>query len=284
MTTKPKIAIVTDSSAYIPENALKGLDLTIIPVWLIWDEQRFRDGVDIDPATFYQRLKSSKTLPTSSQPSPGEFVELYKSLAQDADIILNVLVSSKISGTIASAESAQNYLPDIDIRIVDSQSSSMGLGLVVLAAARAVAEGQSVDQAIKAAEDLRDKLNFLFMVDTLEFLHRGGRITGGKRLLGSALQIKPILQFKDGLIQPCSQARTKGKAIAQLMEIADQRLDGKQVVEAAVVDVDAPSTGDKVANMITERFTPTTIHRSTVSPVVGTHVGPGAIGVAIYGK
>jgi DegV family protein with EDD domain len=284
MTTEPQIAIVTDSSAYIPESALKGLNISIIPVWLIWDEQRYRDGVDIDPATFYQRLKSSKTLPTSSQPSPGEFVELYKTLAHDADIILNILVSSKISGTIASAESAQKYLPDLDIRIVDSLSSSMGLGLVVLAGARAVAEGQSVDQAIKAAEDMCDNLHFLFMVDTLEFLHRGGRITGGKRLLGSALKIKPILQFKDGLIQPCSQARTRGKAIAQLMKIADQRLDGKKMVEAAVVDIDAPSTGDKVTDMIAERFAPTTIHRSTVSPVVGTHVGPGAIGVAIYGE
>lgn len=281
---QPKISIVTDSSAYIPINAQEGLDITVIPVWLIWDDQRFRDGVDIDPATFYQRLKTAKTLPTSSQPSPGEFIDLYQSLAQDADIILNVMVSSKISGTIASAQAAIKELPELDIHIVDSLSSSMGLGLIVLAAARAVADGKSIDEAIKAAEGVRDRLELLFMVDTLEFLHRGGRITGGKRLLGSALQIKPILQFKDGLIQPCSQARTRGKAIAQLMEIANQRLDGKKMAEVAIVDIDAPSFGDKVADMIAAKFGPAAIHRSAVSPVVGTHVGPGAIGVAFYGK
>jgi len=281
---QPKIALVTDSSAYIPESSLKGSQLTIVPVWLIWDEDRYRDGVDIDPTTFYQRLKTSKTLPTSSQPSPGEFVELFKSLSQEADIVLNVLVSSKISGTIASAEAAKRELPDIDIRIVDSLTSSMGLGLVVLAAARAIAEGKPVEQVIRAAEEMRDKIHFLFMVDTLEFLHRGGRITGGKRLLGSALQIKPILQFKDGLIQPCSQARTRGKAIAQLFDIAEQRLDGQQMIEAAIVDIDAPETGDQVAEIIAERFGPKSIHRSAVSPVVGTHVGPGAFGVAFYSE
>lgn len=280
--TQPKIAVVTDSSAYIPESALKEFNITVMPVWLIWDEERFRDGVDIDPATFYQRLKTSKTMPTSSQPSPGEFVELYQSLAKDADVILNVLVSSKISGTIASAEAAKKQLPELNIHIVDTLSSSMGLGLTVLAASKAVANGKSVEKAIKAAEDIRDRQHFLFMVDTLEFLHRGGRITGGKRLLGSALRIKPILQFKDGLIQPLSQARTRGKAIAQLLEIASQRLGDQQMVEAAIVDIDAPEQGDKVAAMVADRFSPETIQRSAVSPVVGTHVGPGAIGLAFY--
>lgn len=282
--TQPRIAIVTDSSAYIPEDALEGLNVSVIPVWLIWDDQRYRDGVDIDPATFYQRLKTSKTLPTSSQPSPGEFVDFYQALAQDADVILNVLVSSKISGTIDSAQAAMKELPDLDIQIVDSLSSSMGLGLVVLAAARAISEEKPVADAIKAAEEMRDKQHFLFMVDTLEFLHRGGRITGGKRLLGTALQIKPILQFKDGLIQPLSQARTRGKAIAQLLEIAEQRLGDQKMAEAAIVDIDAPAQGDEVAEMVVERFGPATIHRSAVSPVVGTHVGPGAIGLAFYGE
>lgn len=281
--TRSKIAIVTDSSAHIPERTLEKFNITVMPVWLIWDDERYRDGVDIDPAAFYQRLKTSKTLPTSSQPSPGEFVELYQSLAEGSDAILNVLVSSKISGTIASAEAALKQLPELDIRVVDTLSSSMGLGLTVLAASKAVSEGKSVEDAIKAAEDIRDRQHFLFIVDTLEFLHRGGRITGGKRLLGSALQIKPILQFKDGLIQPLSQARTRGKAIAQLLEIARQRLGDQQMVEAAIVDIDAPAQGDEVAEMVARRFSPAAIHRSAVSPVVGTHVGPGAIGLAFYG-
>jgi DegV family protein with EDD domain len=281
---QPKIAIVTDSTAYIPKEALKGFDISIIPVWLIWDEKRYRDGVDIDPATFYRRLKTSKTLPTSSQPSPGEFITLYQSLAKESDIILNILVSSKISGTIASAEAAQKELPDLKIHIVDSQSSSMGLVFVLMAASSAIAQGKSIEEIIRVAEEMRAKLHFLFMVDTLEYLHRGGRITGGKRLLGTAFQIKPLLQFKDGLIQPLSQARTKSKAITQLLDIADQRLGEKKMAEAGVVDIDAPSDGDQFADLVADRFSPSTIYRSTVSPVVGTHVGPGALGVVFYGE
>ncbi len=279
-----KIAILTDSSAYMPQSALEGLNVTVIPVWLIWGGERFRDGVDIDPSTFYQRLKTSDTLPTSSQPSAGEFMTVFQEMDAEADAIVNVLVSSKISGTIACAQAAQERLPDITMRTVDTFSSSMGLGLVVLAAARAVAAGKSLDEVVAVAEDVTSRLHLLFVVDTLEYLHRGGRITGGKRMLGTALQIKPILHFKDGLIQPLSQTRTKRKAIAQMLDIAEQRLGGKKMAEAAIVDVDVPEEGDKVAKMIEDRFSVPLIHRSGVSPVVGTHVGPGAIGLAFYAE
>ncbi|MEA2008769.1 MAG: DegV family protein [Chloroflexota bacterium] len=259
-------------------------DTNVIPVWLIWDGERFRDGVDIDPSTFYERLKTSDTLPTSSQPSAGEFMTVFQEMAAEADAILNVLVSSKISGTIACAQSAQEQLPDITMRTVDTFSSSMGLGLVVLAAARAVAAGKSLDEVVAVAEDVTSRLHLLFVVDTLEYLHRGGRITGGKRMLGTALQIKPILHFKDGLIQPLSQTRTKRKAIVQMLDIAEQRLGGKNMTEAAIVDVNVPEEGDKVAKMVEDRFSVPLIHRSAVSPVVGTHVGPGAIGFAFYAE
>jgi DegV family protein with EDD domain len=279
-----KIAILTDSSAHIPESSLQGLNVSVIPVWLIWDDDRFRDGVDIDPETFYRRLKASKTLPTSSQPSPQEFVEIYQKIAQQADVIVSVLVSEKISGTIASAKTAQEQLPDIPIHIVDTFSSSMGSGLVVLAAARTAAAGKSVEDIIAAAKTMREKVHFLFMVDTLEYLRKGGRVSNTKWLLGTALSIKPLLQFKDGLIQPLSQARTKRKALAELYSIAERRLDGKQIVEAAIVDIDAPDDGDAVAEAVKQRFGAKVIHRSTVSPVVGTHVGPGAIGLAFYAE
>ena len=276
----PRITVVTDSSAYVPASSLHGLDVSVIPLWLIWDNQRYRDGVDIDPATFYSRLKTSKTLPTSSQPSPEEFIAFFQQLLPETDAIVNVLASSQISGTVASANAAKEQLPELNIRVVDSLSSAMGQGLTVLAAARAAAAGGSVDDVVQAAIEMRDKQHYLFVVDTLEYLHKGGRISGVKRALGTALKIKPILHFWEGKIQPLSQARTKRKAVAQLLDIAEERLAGKAMAEAAISDVDAVESGDAVAEMVRERFGPAILHRTTVSPVVGTHVGPGTIGLA----
>ena len=177
---------------------------------------------------------------------------------------------------------AQNQLPETDIRIVDSKSSSMGLGFSVLAAAKAAAMGKLVDEVVAAAEVMRDKLHFFFMVDTLDFLYRSGRIKATKRLLGTILKIKPMLQFKDGLIQSLASERTMGKAIARMLDIAEERLGGKKMAEAAVVDIDCPERGNRVAEMIKERFSPQKILRSEVSPLVGNVVGPGAFGVAFY--
>ena len=279
-----RIAVVTDSSAYIPSSALEGLRVSVIPVWLLWDEDRLRDGVDIDPAAFYHRLETSKTIPTSSQPSVGEFVAFYRQVAAEADAIVSVLVSSELSGTIASAQAARVQLPQLDIRIVDSRSSSMGLGLSVLAAARAAAAGAGVDEVVAAAEEMRDRVHLLFVVDTLEFLHRGGRISGAKRVLGTVLQIKPILHIQDGRIVSLTQARTKRKALHLILDLAEERLGGKAMAEAVIVDINSPESGDAVAERVAERFAPSALYRSEVSPVVGMHVGPGAIGLVFYGE
>jgi DegV family protein with EDD domain len=194
-----------------------------------------------------------------------------------------VLVSSKISGTIDNAQAAVEKLPDLDIHIVDSRSSSMGLGHAVLAAARAAADGKSVREVV-AAEAMREKINFIFVVDTLEYLHKGGRIGGAKRLLGTALRVKPLLEFRNGQIEPIEQVRTKNKAYARLIEIAAERLVGKPMAEATIADVNNPVDGDVVAQMIIDRFDPKVIYRAEVSPVVGTHVGPGTIGLAFYAE
>lgn len=284
MAPNPKITVVTDSSAYIPGEALEGLDVSIIPLWLIWDNQLFRDGVDIDPPTFYQRLRTSPSLPTSSQPSAGEFVDFFREVAANTDVIVAVMVSSKISGTFTNACTAQAQLPEIPIHVVDTYETSMGLGFCVLAAARAAAAGRSVEEVVAAAEDMRERVHFLFAVDTLEFLHRGGRIGGAKRLLGTALRIKPLLHFQDGQIEPLCQIRTKRKAIARMLEVAEERLAGRRMAEASVLDVDCPEEADAVAEQVRERFQVPIIYRSTVSPVVGTHAGPGTVGFAFYAE
>lgn len=279
--SEKKILVVTDSSASLPPELAEKSDLRIIPLWLIWDEQCFLDGVDIDPHSFYQRLKGSKTLPSSTQPSVEEFKALFEALARECAGIVCVLASSKISGTVDSACAARELSP-VPVEVVDSGFSAMGQGLIAVSAARAAAAGASLAEVAAVAEKTRDAVHLLFVVDTLEFLHKGGRIGGAKRLLGTALNIKPILHFEGGIIQPLSQTRTKKKATAELLEIAGERLGGSLMAEAAVVHVDCLEEANQLRELVVKRFDPSTVHVSDVSPVVGTHVGPGALGLAFY--
>lgn len=277
-----KIVVVTDSSAYIPAEALGDFSIPVIPLWLIWGDERFRDGVDIDPPTFYRRLRESKTFPTTSQPSAGEFVDFFRQVGAGADAIVGVFISSKLSGTIPSAQAAQEQLPDLTIRLVDSLSTSMGLGFPALAAARAAAAGKPLDKVVAAAEEVRDRMNVLFAVDTLEYLHRGGRIGGGKRFLGTALNIKPLLHLEDGRVEALAQVRTKRRAVAQMLDIVEERLGGKPMAEVSVLDVDSPEEGDALARQVAERFSISPVYRTTVSPVIGAHAGPGTVGICFY--
>ena len=280
--SQQKIAIVTDSSAFIPDELMSGLDIHVIPVWLIWDNESYRDGVDIRPDEFYARLKKSKTLPTTSQPSIKEFEAFFLECSRSYDAIVAPLVSSKMSGTIACAQQAANEMTHFPIQIIDTFAGSMAHGFVVLAAARAASEGKSLEEVIVAAKTIREKVNLLFIVDTMKYLHRGGRISGAKRYMGTALQIKPILQFADGTIVPLSQARTRGKAIAHLLELVEERLEGRSIAEACVVHVDCRKDGEALVGVIKDRFNTSRVHLAGVSPVVGTLVGPGGLGLAFY--
>jgi DegV family protein with EDD domain len=277
-----KVLVITDSSASLPAPLMDELDIKVIPLWLIWDNDSFLDGVDIDPASFYKRLRDSKSLPSSTQPTVEEFKDFYLRLGEICCGVVCVLASSKISGTIDSALAASDQIPDVPVVVVDSLFSAMGQGLIALQAARAAAAGKSLEEVAEIAEQTRDETDLLFVVDTLEFLHKGGRIGGAKRLLGTALNIKPILHFQDGLIQPLSQTRTKKKGIQELLDIAEERLDSRRMAEAAVVHVDCLDEGKQLVELVEKRFNPPRIHLSDVSPVVGTHVGPGGLGLAFY--
>jgi DegV family protein with EDD domain len=279
-----KVTVVTDSTAYIPKEALGDLDIPVMPLWLLWGDERLRDGVDIDPPTFYRRLREARTLPTTSQPSAGEFEQFFRQASAGSDGIVAVLVSSKLSGTVASARMAQAQLPELDIRVVDSLSVSMSLGFIVLAAARAAAAGRPLDEVVAAAEEVRDRVHILFVVDTLEYLHRLGRIGGAKRLLGTALRIKPLLHLEDGRVEPLTQVRTKRKAIAHMLKEVENQLAGKRIAEAAVLNIDCPEEGEQVAEQVKARFGLSTVYGTTVSPVVGIHAGPGTVGIAFYAE
>lgn len=277
-------AVVTDSTACIPDEALNGLDIPVIPLWLIWEDERYRDGVDITPEAFYQRLQERDTIPTTSQPSVGEFVDFYQRVAEEnqTDTIVGAFISSKISGTVASAQAAAAQVPELDVTVIDSFSTSMGLGFMALAAAREAEAGASAEDLVAVANEVRQRLTVLFTVDTLEYLHKGGRIGGAKRFLGTMLNIKPLLHLNEGCVEPMCQIRTKQRALTEMLDRAQERLDGETMAEVAIIDVDCRQESDMVAEEVRRRFQVSTVYRAPVSPVIGTHAGPGTVGISFY--
>ncbi len=282
MSEKAKVAVVTDSTAYLTDELIKQNNLHVIPLHVNWSGQSLRDNVDITAGEFYQRLVQAKDMPTTSQPSAGEFFDFYSEVAKTAESIVSVHISSELSGTIASANAAAQMMEGFPIEIVDSRSASMGLGFMALAASRAAAAGADHKAAADAARALVDKMNLVFVVDTLEFLHRGGRIGGAQRLLGSMLSIKPLLQLDNGRIEPLDKVRTKRKAVQRLLEIAKERSGSGGKLHFAVLNSVAQAEAESFAGEVKDALGPVELHVVGLSPVIGTHIGPGAIGAAWY--
>jgi len=277
-----KIAIVTDSTAYLPAELNQQYNIQIIPLTVIFGDESFRDGVDLSPAAFYTRLQQSERMPTTSQVTVGAFKELYGLLAQGGYDTLTITISAKLSGTVDSARQAAQILPDANIEIVDSLSTTLDQGLVVLAAARAVEAGASLAEAKQVAEEARDRSGVVFAVDTLEFLHRGGRIGGAKRLLGTVLNIKPILQIKDARVDTLEQTRTRKKSLNRLVEIVAERVAGKSNLRLGVSHANSQEDAQRVLEMASARLNPVETMVAELSPVIGTHVGPGTVSLAYY--
>lgn len=275
-----KVAIVTDSSAYIPNDLVKEYTITVAPQVLIWGNESYDDGVDIQPTEFYTRLKNAKVMPSSSQVTPASFHKIYKRLLDEKYDILAILIADKLSGTIASAKQAKEFFPDAVIQIFDSNSTAMALGFQVLAVARALAKGASLEECLALAEKARDHTGVVFTVDTLEFLRRGGRIGGAAAFLGTALNIKPILELKDGRIEPIEKVRTRKKALDRLIELVEDRSGGRRPIRLATLHANAQSDAESVLETARVKFGAIESILSEVSPVIGTHAGPGTVGLA----
>ena len=276
-----RIAVVTDSTAYLPPELVAQYGIYVMPQQLIWGDETFLDGVTMDPPTFYERLSRSADIPTTSQASAGEFADLFAEAARNADGIVGVFISTELSGTVASALTARESLPHLPIEVVDSRSTTMGLGFVALAAARAAAKGRGLAEVAAAARELVPRVNVFFVVETLEYLHQGGRIGGASRLLGSALRIKPLLHLTGGRIDALGRVRTKRKAVERMLEVMAGRV-GDAPVHAAVIHANAPEEATRLREQVRERFSYAELHLADLSPVIGTHVGPGTVGVAFY--
>jgi DegV family protein with EDD domain len=276
----PKVAIVTDSTVNLPQNIIDEYSITVVPQIVIWDDKIYRDGIDIQPAAFYTRLQSSPSMPSSSQVSPITLRDTFTGLLDQGYDVLAIVVSSHLSGTMNSAIQAKEMLPGKPVELVDSLTASMALGFQVLMAARAAKNGATLKECKAIAEKARAQSGVYFVVDTLEFLHRGGRIGGAARLLGTALNLKPILTVTDGKIEPVSRVRTQKKAFEKLLNIIAEKLDHEEVTRLSVLHANAASQADQLMSELVERFHPAETILTEVSPVIGTHTGPGTIGIA----
>jgi DegV family protein with EDD domain len=275
-----KIAIVTDSTGYLPAEYLKKYPIFVAPQVLIWGEENFEDGVDILPTEFYTRLKTAKIMPSSSQVTPKYFHKLFDDLLKQDYQILAILISTKLSGTVTSAIQAKEFFPGAPIEIVDSYSTAMAMGFQILAVARAAENGAGLKECLALAEDSRQYTGVVFAVDTLEFLHRGGRIGGGSRFLGTALNIKPILELIDGRVEAVERVRTRKKSLQRMVELVEERIAGRQPVRLGVLHANAEDDAKLVVEMAQSRIKAIETVLAEVSPVVGTHAGPRTVGLA----
>lgn len=275
-----KVALITDSTGNLPDHFIREYSITVVPQVLIWGEETFEDGVDIQPSEFYERLKIAKQMPSTSQVTPKSFLKAYQEHLEKGEQILCVLISEKLSGTIASAVQAKQSYENSPIEIVDSKTTSLAMGFVVLKTAEAIKQGANLKEAKEIAEQASNHVGVVFAVDTLEFLHRGGRIGSGSRFLGTALNIKPILEVRDGQVEAVERVRTRAKSLARLVELAEHGINGTQPVRLAVLHADAHDEAVQLLEQATARIPSSQAFLSEVSPVIGTHAGPGTVGLA----
>lgn len=277
-----KFAVVTDSTAYIPPEYIKKHNISIAPQLLIWDNETFRDGVDIQPDEFYTRLKTAKSMPSTSQVPPLTMQSIFQSLVDQGMEVLGIFVSSKFSGTLQSAVQCKEMMGSDGEKVilVDSRSTAMALGFQVIAAARAMESGVSLKEAAAMAENAHKKTGLFFAVDTLEFLHRGGRIGGAQRFIGSALNLKPILALQDGRVEGIERIRTKGKAHNRLFELISEQVKGKSNIRIAALHANASEDARALLDRARLELDPVETIFTEVSPVVGAHIGPGTVGLA----
>lgn len=274
-----KVAVVTDSTATIPRQYLDQYPIWVAPQILIWGSQTLEDGIDISPDEFYQRLKADPAHPTTSQVTPASFQKVFKQLLDQDYEILATLVSPKLSGTMESAVQAKQLFPGAPIELVNSQSVAMGLGFQALTVARAAAEGATLQECKALAEKAVDQTGIVLTVETLEYLHRGGRIGGGTKFLGTALNIKPILEVRDGRIEGVERIRTRSKSLMRVVELVVERVGGRQPVRLAGLHADSPDDAQLMLTEASKRLNPVETIFSVLSPVVGTHAGPGTVGL-----
>jgi len=272
------IKVVTDSTADLPSQLAQELGITVVPIYVRFGEEVYRDRVNISEDEFYQRLELTTVHPSTVQPGPQDFLEVYRKLSSEADGIVSIHISGKLSGTCNSALMAKEMMEaGCPIEVIDSQTVTMGLGLIVIVAGTMANAGESLDKVVEGVKQTIPKIHFLALFDTLKYLLLGGRIGKAKALLGSILNVKPMLSLKEGEVVPAGQVRTRAKGIDRLLEFAQNAVN---IQDLAIVYSTTPDEAQNLAERIGSIFDRKRIKIARVGPALGVHMGPGALLVA----
>jgi len=277
------IAVVTDSTADLGQEQAREKGITVVPLTVSFGTDSYQDGEDITADKFYELLTSSDVFPTTSQPSVGAFAEVYRLLSESHDAIISLHISAKVSGTYASAIQAKSEIGDVgcQIEVIDTLQASMSLGLITLGVADSVLSGASLKEATDLAENMAGRASVYAMMETLEYLHRGGRIGKAQFLLGSLLKTCPILTFADGVVEPVDRPRTRERGIRRLVEIVQNRAPLTSVSVLSSTDEEgALDLASRLADIAPTAGSIT----ARIGPTLGAHVGPGALGVAFISE
>lgn len=273
------VKIVTDSSADLPDQLAKDLGISVVPIYVRFGEEVYHDRVTITEDEFYQRLEHDPVHPSTVQPGPQDFLEVYRKLSPKADGIVSIHISAKLSGTCNSALMAKDMMEtECPIEVIDTQSVSMGLGLVVIAAATMAGAGEGMDKIVEEIKQTIPQIHLLAMFDTLKYLLLGGRIGKAKALLGSILSVKPMISLKDGEVVPAGQARSRAKGMDKLFDFVK---DTANIQDLAVVYNTIPDEAQALAERIGSVFDRKKIRMARIGPALGAHMGPGMLVVAL---
>jgi DegV family protein with EDD domain len=275
-----KVKIVTDSSAYPEPEVIAKYDIRVVPLRVAFGSEVFSEGVDITNEEFYQRLTKGGKLPTTSQPSVADFIRVYRELAEQGHPILSIHISSKLSGTCASALAAKNALPQAQIEIVDSLTIAMGM--LISPAAEAAERGETLSQIVASIEKLNKCIKVVGAFDTLEYLWKGGRIGAARALVGTLLKIKPVLTQESGEVKVLNKARTRAQAIEYILGFVEKEVKGNVFLHGWVAHSHVPEAGQVLEKGLRENFNWVGLRFLEMGPVVGTHMGPGLVGVSFY--
>jgi DegV family protein with EDD domain len=282
------IRIVTDSTAALPDDWLEAHNVAVVPLLVNIESEVYKEGVEISNRDFYARLRKVQELPTTSQPSSGDFLATYKRLLEEgANTIISIHISSGISGTVNSASTAAGMIEDIDadIVVIDSKQTGPALGFILKEAVALVEAGENKEEIINRVHQVMDSMRTLFVVNDLMFLHKGGRLSGAKAVIGSLLQVKPILHFvrDEGRIEVLEQVRTEKRALKRITDLMIAEGGGDRLpTNIAIPYADNREKAEEVAKLLEEEFPGIGAQPIEIGPIIGTHVGPGLIGFQFY--
>jgi len=280
-----EVKIVADSSVCIPKELIDKYGIELVPETIIFGKKVYRDGIDLVPREFYTLLEQTEELPTTSAPSPQDFYDSYQKVAQGASGIVCILVTAGFSRMgLESALAAREAYTLTPIEVIDSRTAVGAYGFVVLAAARAAAEGKPLPKVIKAAEDMKKRVTLIVALDTLKYLAKGGRIGKAACWAGSLLSIKPILEVptSTGVVVPLVRVRTKQKALERLLEIMGEKVGTGQPVHVSIDHANVPDEASWLKAQASSHFDCAEIYINDFAPVAGVHCGPGVIGLSFY--